>query len=254
MTAGTEDNLLPDAFFGGRLRLAQLRRGHRAGTDAVLLVAAAGQAESVADFGSGVGPVGLGLLALGRAQTALLVESDAETAAFARVNLTINGFEHRARVIEADIAAKPATLAAAGLEAGSADLVVCNPPFNTPGQHRVSPDPARAAAHAMSHEEMGLWLKAAARILTGDGRLALIHRPEAMPWLLPLIAGRFGAITLMAVHPRAGEPASRLLITARLNSKAPARMVPALVLHHDDGAFTSEAAALHAGEGKLALW
>lgn len=250
MTKGIQ----PDAFFGGRLRLAQLRHGHRAGTDAVLLLAAAGRAGCVADLGSGVGPVGLGLLALGRAKQALLVERDAESAAFARVNLTINGLEGRATVVEADITGKAAVLAAAGLGPASADLVVCNPPFNMPGQHRASPDPARASAHAMTPDEMDMWLKAAARVLTGDGRLALIHRPESLPWLLPMILRRFGGPSILPVHPTGTEPASRVLIGARLNSKAPARMMPALVLHDVGGAFTSEASALHAGERELALW
>ncbi|MGL4437849.1 MAG: tRNA1(Val) (adenine(37)-N6)-methyltransferase [Bosea sp. (in: a-proteobacteria)] len=245
---------LPDELFGGRLKLNQRQRGHRTGTDAVLLVGAAGSAECVADLGSGVGPVGLGLLALGRAHRAVLVERDHESAVLARDNLVLNGFHDRATVVECDITAKAATLGAAGLAQASVDLVVCNPPFNTPGQHRASPDPARAAAHEMSHQDMDLWLKAAARILTGNGRLALIHRPQALPWLLAMIASRFGAIVLLPVHPTTDEAASRVLIGARLNSKAPARMVPALVLHESGGAFTSEAAALHSGEKQLALW
>ncbi len=248
------DSILPNAFFRGRLKLAQPRRGHKAGTDAILLVSAAGSAACVADLGSGVGLVGLGLLALGKARQALLVERDAECAELARLNVAINRLQARATVIECDIMAKASALAAAGLGPGSADLVVCNPPFNTPGQHRASPDPARAAAHAMSREDMGLWIKAAARILNGDGRLALIHRPEALPWLLPMLAARFGALSILPVHPAVHEPASRILVGARLNSKAPARMMPALVLHGSGGAFTSEAAALHAGESELALW
>ncbi len=106
----------------------------------------------------------------------------------------------------------------------------------------------------MTPELMQAWLKAAARALGGGGRLALIHRPEALPWLLPAIAPRFGGVTVLPVHPAAGEAASRVLIGGRLNTKAPARVLPGLVLHGAGGAFTSEAAALHAGERTLALW
>src|SRR5213075_3331210 len=50
-----------DAFLGGGLRLLQLRSGHRAGHDAMLLAAAAParSGDRVADFGAGVGPAGL---------------------------------------------------------------------------------------------------------------------------------------------------------------------------------------------------
>lgn len=246
-------DIRPDALFGGKLKLAQAARGHRVGTDAVLLTAAAGAAERVADFGAGVGAVGLGLLALGRARSALLVEMDASAAALARANVADNGLENRAQVIEADITGLPALLSAAGLRAQSVDLVVSNPPYNDPRRHRTSPDAARAAAHAMDTGGMERWLKAAARCLTGDGRLVMIHRPEALPWLLPGLAIRFGAITVLPVYPQAQAAASRVLIGARLNTKAPARVLPGLVLHGEDGAFTSEVAALHAGERGLAL-
>lgn len=243
----------PDVFFGGSLRLTQPRTGHRSGTDAVLLAGAAPDAQCVVDLGSGAGAVGLGLLALGRAQRALLVERDPANAAFARANIALNGFAEKAAVIEADITARAAVLHAAGLEKGMADLVVCNPPFNEPGRHRTSPDAARAAAHEMSPDGMPLWLKAAARALSGNGRLVMIHRPEALPWLLPMIAARFGNLAVLPVQAREGEAASRVLIGGRLNSKAPARLLPALVFHGADGRFTGRAMAIQAGQGRLDL-
>src|SRR6202045_5550026 len=50
-----------DAFLGGQLRLRQLRSGHRAGHDAMLLAAAtpARSGDRVGDLGAGVGAAGL---------------------------------------------------------------------------------------------------------------------------------------------------------------------------------------------------
>src|SRR5258708_37732871 len=50
-----------DAFLGGQLRLRQLKSGHRAGHDAMLLAAAtpARPGDRVADFGTGGGAAGL---------------------------------------------------------------------------------------------------------------------------------------------------------------------------------------------------
>ncbi len=247
-TAVREDRLL-----GDRLRLVQAPKGHRAGTDAILLIAAAGAARHLIDLGSGVGTVGLGLVALGRAGKATLVERDAGAADLARRNVALNGLGGRVAVVETDITAPARVHASLGLSPGTADLVVSNPPFNRTGQHRASPDPARALAHAMTPDELGHWLKTAARLLAGQGRLVMIHRPEALPWLLPLMAQRFGSFGIRPVHARPDEPAKRLLIGAVLGGKAPARLLPALILHQTDGHFTPLAESLSHGEAEIAL-
>ena len=55
--------LTDDAVLGGRLRLKQMRRGHRVGHDAILLAAAtqARDGDHAVDLGAGVGAAGLAL-------------------------------------------------------------------------------------------------------------------------------------------------------------------------------------------------
>ena len=249
MQAETTEDLL----LAGRLRLRQPQRGHRAGTDAMLLIAAAGEAHHVVDLGSGVGTVGLGLLALGRTHSADLVECDGVFAELARQNMALNNMAASARVIEADITAPARILALAGLQPGQADLVVANPPFNEPGHHRGSPDARRLMAHAMDPDAFEGWAKAAARALKPQGRFVLIHRPEALVWLLPMLATRFRDLAIRPVHAVQDEPARRVLIAGRLGSKAPAKLLPALVLHQPGGAHTTEAMAIYAGDSMLAM-
>lgn len=217
----------------------------------MLLVAAAGKAERIVDLGAGVGTVALALLVLERASHAVLLERDPDYAALARQNIVANRLDGRALVVEADVDARASILSELGLAPGLADVVVANPPFNTPGRHRASPDEARAAAHQMTPESFETWTRTAARALKPGGRFVLIHRPDALVWLLPLLSKRFGALNLRAVHPKPDDAARRILISARLNSKAPARVLPALVLHHQDGSFTEQAAAIHAGDIRL---
>ena len=68
--------LVTDAFLGGRLLLRQPADGHRIGTDAVLLAAAApGDFSGLAiDAGAGVGAAGLAL-AIARPSVCLLYTS-----------------------------------------------------------------------------------------------------------------------------------------------------------------------------------
>src|ERR1700694_1366058 len=84
-----------DAVLGGRLRLLQPARGHRAGHDAILLAAAAPKARHAVDLGAGVGPAGLALVARGTAGRVTLVEIDSDLAALARQNAERNGFAGR---------------------------------------------------------------------------------------------------------------------------------------------------------------
>src|ERR1700712_962857 len=54
-------DLTEDAFLGGSLRLRQLKSGHRAGHDAILLAAAtpARKGDGGAELGAGIGAAGL---------------------------------------------------------------------------------------------------------------------------------------------------------------------------------------------------
>jgi tRNA1(Val) A37 N6-methylase TrmN6 len=236
--------LTDDAILGGRLHLLQPRRGHRAGTDAVLVAAVvpAEAGERVADFGAGVGTAGLAVLARVPGSHATLVEIDPALAAVAAENAARNGFRARARVVVADVATlgRPDTV----LGPGSVDHVVANPPFNPPGG-RTPEDPRTERARVAPDGLFAAWIGAAARVLTGRGSLALIVRPADLPPILAAMTTGWRGITLRFVHPRVDADAVRLILTARRGRRAAPRVLPPLVLHGDDGRFTPEAAALH---------
>ncbi|SDM25795.1 tRNA1(Val) A37 N6-methylase TrmN6 [Methylobacterium phyllostachyos] len=240
----------PDAFLGGLLRLHQPPRGaHRAGTDAVLLarLLAPDASDRLCDVGAATGAVGLGCAALWPGLRPTLVERDPALAERARANAALNGIE--ARVIEMDVLAPAAERHAAGLQPDSFDLVLTNPPFFTAGRHRASPHPGRAAAHTFAGEKAGqeldAWIRACTAILRPGGRLGLIHRADALAVCLDSLRGRYGDLAIRPVHPRAEAPAIRILIRAVKGSRAALSLQPPLILHGPDGAFTTEAAALH---------
>src|SRR5450631_3957538 len=145
--------VVTDAFLDGRLQLRQAAGGHRCGTDAMLLAAAApGDFSGLAiDAGAGAGGAGLALaLARPRAHACLL-ENDPFSAGLARANLLQNGLQDRGYVVEADLLSK-ASLRGAGLLDESGGLVITNPPFLDPGRTRLSPDPRKRHAQAMQRE------------------------------------------------------------------------------------------------------
>lgn len=230
--APTDAGLTDDAFLGGRLRLWQPARGHRAGHDAVLLAASAPEARAVVDLGAGVGAAGLAFAARVPGAQVTLVEIVPELAALAARNATRlpPDLAAKVRVVEADVARLGRPSGPELPAARAADLVLMNPPFNDPARHRSSPDAGRALAHMVADADIGTWLRAAERLLAPGGRLALIHRPEAIEALLAGLKGRFGSVTIRPVHPAPGAPAHRLLIGAVKGRRTPPAFLPAFVL------------------------
>ena len=241
-----------DVLLDGRVRLLQLRRGHRVGSDSVLLAAAVEPlaAETVADLGAGSGAVGLMVAA--RADSSIVfVERDPSLVEICRRNVDRNGLQGRARVIEADILAPTRERRQSGLLAASADVVVTNPPFLETGRSRSSPDTLRATAHELPEGGIERWIGVCADLLRPKGRLALIHRADRLSDCLRHMERGFGGVVVKSIYPRLGEPANRIVVTAVKGSRRPLLIAPPLILHEADGRFTPEAEAIHRGDTSL---
>jgi tRNA1(Val) A37 N6-methylase TrmN6 len=256
-SAAAPDALTEDRWLGGRLILVQPKSGHRVGTDAALLVAAAGDARQgrIVDVGAGVGAVGLALAQRNPLASIDLVEVDPELARLAESNAARNELHARTRVLRLD-----ALNAHERREAGlpeSATCVVTNPPFFDAKAVRASPDEAKARAHVLASDETGAmlanWIQASLAMLAPGGRFVMIHRPDALGAILAAMGSRLGALALLPVHPATGASAHRLLISGVKGSRAPLRLTAGLVLHGPDGRLTAEADAIHRGE-RLVDW
>jgi tRNA1(Val) A37 N6-methylase TrmN6 len=247
-SGATAGGLTEDQWLGGRLLLLQPRRGHRVGTDAALLVAAAGSPEGrIVDVGAGVGAVGLALAQRNPLASVDLVEINPELARLAERNAARNGLQARTRVLRLD-ALNPGERRAGGLPDGSVTCVVTNPPFFDAKTVRASPHEGKARAHVLPRATLADWIQASLAILVPGARFVMIHRPEALSVILAAIGNRLGALALLPVHPTSGASAHRLLVSGVKGSKAPLRLAPGLVLHGADGRLTAEADAIHRGD------
>jgi tRNA1(Val) A37 N6-methylase TrmN6 len=244
-----------DAVLGGRLRLAQPRRGHRVGHDAILLAAScpARPGERVIDLGAGVGAGGLALAARVDAAEVTLVEIDAGLAALAAANAERNSLAERVRVAVLDVMAPARAFAAAGLAPESVSRVLMNPPFNDPRRQRASPDLRRRLAHSGAGGTLAAWVKTGARCLRPRGTLTLIWRADGLGDVLNSLAPAFGAVAVLPVHGRTNEPAIRVLVRATKGSRAPLALLPGFVLNDGSGRPTPQANAVLRGEAILPL-
>jgi tRNA1(Val) A37 N6-methylase TrmN6 len=235
----TDTAVTLDAFLGCRLNVAQPRHGYRAGLDAVLLAASvperSGRSMAVLDIGAGVGVVGLCVAVRFASAQVTLVELQPELSALASQNIERNQLDQRVRVITADVRDRPEHLSQLGLIADSFDQVVCNPPFDIEGNGRSPPHPLKARSHAMPAGELEHWGRVLARYCRPSGTATMIHRADALGAVLSALGVRFGGLRVLPIHPRAGEPAARIIVQGIKGSRAPLVLLPGLVLHTADG-------------------
>lgn len=224
MTDGGE--VTRDRFLNGRLTILQPRTGYRAATDPVLLAAAiaAEPGENVLELGCGVGVASLCLAARLPGLALTGVELQPAYAALARQNAEANGI--RFEIVED-------TLTGPAIRSRRFDQVMANPPYFAPG----AGTPARDAGRETAFREdvpLASWIDIALRRTRDGGTVTLIHLAERLPDILAHLGPRAGDIAVLPVAPRAGRPASRIILRARKGSRAPFRLLAPFVLHDGD--------------------
>lgn len=237
-----------DVFLGDALTVRQPRNGYRAGTDAVLLAAWIGPESAgkgpILDVGSGVGVVGLCAAARCPDAKVLLVEREPDLAVLARHNIKRNGLEMRVSVVEADIARSSDALLHSGIASETFPIVLANPPYHQEGRSTAAPSPLKAASHQMAQDALDTWGRFMCRMAAPGGRVAMIHKAEALPQILSVFEGRFGGINVLPIYPRADASAIRVIVSGIKGSRAPIAIKPALVLHGPEQAFLPEIEAV----------
>ena len=163
-------------------------------------------------------------------------------------NIALNGMAGRLSVMIGDLLQPPPRLSP-----GSFDHVMANPPFLPRGHATEPPNPARAAAHVESEANLGDWVRFALSMCKAKGSVTFIHRADRIDALLGQIAGKAGEVIVFPLWAGVGRPASRILVRARKQVAAPARLAPGLVLHEPDGRFTAAAEAILRGGEALVL-
>ena len=246
-----------DAFLDGKFEVLQMSgSGHRSGLDAILLAAALpiDISGKLADLGSGSGVAGLAAISLRPDLNVQMVENNSQLAdlAYQSSKLAANAkMKHRIEVLQADVTLSGLKREKAGLHDNSFDFVIMNPPYNDVASNRTSTDILKAEAHMMGEGGLDAWMRTATTILKPRGMLAMIYRASSIGQIIAATQGRFGGLTILPIHSRVNEPAKRLLIRATKGSRAPIVFAPPVVIHQDDGSFTTAADAILKGKQTL---
>jgi tRNA1(Val) A37 N6-methylase TrmN6 len=236
------EDLTENTLLGGRVRFDQPASGYRAAIDPVLLAAAvpAGAGESVLDAGAGTGAASLCLAA--RVPDCRIVGLEIQRALqrLASHNVLQNDLGRRVEVMAGDLSRPPPRLVGTIF-----DHVMTNPPHHAAATASASPSPERARAHVEHQLDLADWLAGCLRMLGPGGVLTLIHRADRLADTLAILRGPLGDLVVFPLWPRPGDrPAKRILVQGRKESRGPLRLARGLVLHDDDGRFSTAAEAV----------
>jgi tRNA1(Val) A37 N6-methylase TrmN6 len=248
------DQVSEDTLLEGRVRIRQPREGYRAAIDPVLLAAAvpAKPKQKVLDAGAGVGTVSLCLAARVSGVAITAIEKNPILAALAAENAALNSVKFD--VVEGDITALPKEITP-----GTFDHVMANPPYLPETHGHPSPHDIKRAATREAEVGIEGWVTCAHTALKHKGTFTLIHRADRLDTILVVLSQGFGDIGVFPLWPKSADnagaalDAKRVIIRARKGVSSPLRLLPGLILHEADGAYTPAAEQILRGGAEITI-
>ena len=231
-----EPEVTRDTLLRGRVVVHQPARGYRFSLDPVLLSGFVSlPLGRFIDLGAGSGVLSFLLLARDPQALATAIEIQPRLAALAARGAAENGMTERLTTVPSDFLAW-----ARSQQAQSFDLVTSNPPFYSVDSGHLSPNPERALAHHEVALPLLEWTAAAARLLTPEGRIAVVFPAERKDALFEALQKQgFGNVRLRWARPTSARPVHRLLVEA---SRGHPRVHAEddLIVHTSEGEFSAE--------------
>jgi tRNA1Val (adenine37-N6)-methyltransferase len=238
------DGFSEDGFLDRRLRIAQPRRGFRAGHDSVLLAAAvpAAPGARLAELGAGAGVASLCLASRVPGLEILGIEIDPELVRLATENAARNGFAATLRFAQGDVLAL-------SLPPHSFRHVFFNPPFHPETGTRFGDDSRRLAKQddAAPRE----WTRVALELTEALGTVTAILRYDRVGEAIAAAGAE--SVTVFPLFPHEGEAPKRAILQIVKTGRRDLRTLPGLVLHRQEGGNTEEAESLLRGGSRLRL-
>jgi tRNA1Val (adenine37-N6)-methyltransferase len=204
--------------------------------DAFLLAALVDHRKTLRLLDLGTGGGVLPLLLAG--QNALLkacgVEIQPQLVEMARRSVLVNNLADQVDIIEGDLRNLPGEL---GMN--SFDYVVANPPFYPVGEGVIPENDALAGAKFEINCTLAEVIKAASRMVKGNGKVALVFPVQRLSELLATLSQfHLTPKLLCLVHPQAEAPANLVLVQARPGAKPGLQVLPPVFVYGSDAQYT----------------
>lgn len=253
MPPSSGSDVIETTLLRGQVKLLQPREGFHASMDTVLLAAACAMRDGqrLLDVGCGVGSAGLCVALKNNNINLFGIDIFENNILIARQNAQLNGVADRSHFQCKSLIQDTV------FEDNFFDCAITNPPYQAGGKHTPSSHEQKSLAHGEDASGITLekWCKYLHKKLKQGGTMVMVHRADRLDEIIRVLTGRrwFGSLVVMPVHSRAGDPAKRVLVSARKERYAPIVIKPALVMHNADGSYTPEAAAILDGMATITL-
>lgn len=223
-----------DSLPFGNLRLVQAKNGYRYSLDPILLARfiKPKRWQRVVDLGTGSGVLPLVLARICAADELIGIELQAALAERAHRNVELNNLQDRVQIYHGDIRQIEELFAA-----GTADLVVSNPPYRGVGSGQIAPDDERAVARHELAGGLSDFVAAARWLLKYGGMFSVVYLAERLPELIVCMKEfDLEPKRMRLVYPRSGDSAKMVMVEAKKGGKPGVEMCPPLMVYRDCGA------------------
>lgn len=240
--------LTRSTLFQGKLTVYQPKRGYRFAIDAVLLagLTRVRRGDQVADLGTGCGVIPLILAYRGLGKRIVGLEIQPELAEAAERNISVNGFGDKIAIYECDFREIPG-----GLQAGSFDLVISNPPYRRLHSGRLNPDGQRAIARHEVKSSIVDVCRTACYLLRQGGRLSVIYPATRLGHLLVTVQ-EFGLSPkqLTVIYSSAASGACLVCLECGKGAGEEVRIMPPFFIYEKDQTYTAGMQKLYEERGE----
>ncbi|MGB0935255.1 MAG: tRNA1(Val) (adenine(37)-N6)-methyltransferase [Alphaproteobacteria bacterium] len=233
-----------DYLLGGKVSLAQPKDGYRVGIDPVLLAASVpiSSGQTLLDAGAGVGAAMLCIAKRVPDSKVYGLEIQPDLVPINQGNISENHMESICNTLQGDIKSPPESLVP-----NSFDHVMTNPPHFIAADSLVSPNDNKAICRHESSLTLEEWINACVRMVTPRGTFTILHRADRVDEVIAAMTQKCGGITIWPLWPKTGKLAKLVIVQGRKGAKTPAKMLPGLTLHEEDGGYTKQAQQILSG-------
>lgn len=245
--AVTTDKTMEGYLLDRRVRYRQFVQGYRTGIEPVLMAAfvPSQPGQSVLEAGCGAGAGLLCLTTRCPDVTGVGLEADEATARLATQNMQDNDCGGRVRILHGSIPDVPSALRhlTPGVN-GRFHHAMANPPWH-PADHTGASDARRRLAMTMPEGGWEEWIATLSRWVIPGGTLTLALPAAVIDRACEVLRqSAFGSLTLLPLWPKQGRSAKIVLLRATQSGRGMFTLLPGLVLHHDEGGYTTQSDAI----------
>ncbi len=233
-----EEKIINDLLYYDNLKIVQNKNYFNFSLDSVLLpnfVELNPNTKNILDLCTGNAPIPIILSTKTKAKI-IGVEIQKEIYDLALESVKINNID------SIEILNKDAKELINNYETDTFDLITCNPPYFKNSNESIKNDNKvkSIARHELSINIEDV-IKISKKLLKNGGSLCIVHRTERLIEIIELMKkNNIEPKRIQFVYPKLTKESNLVLIDGRKNGKSGLKLLPPLIVHHENGQYTKE--------------